>query len=270
MDKTEATDGPGASGKNWENMIPFAFVSAGDRCHGRYRMAGKDAPVLVIATGGSAKGSLSQSWTSYPDLLDAVSISCVIFDFSGQGLSEGKRCHLTVSKGVQNLNDVLAHILEWDLMRDRKLALMGSSFGGNVVLEFLASNPSVRINGAVFKSPCIDLRESYFQELGAEGMAKWEEAGYSEETGLMWEVIEECDSSDLRFRLKKITTPLLITHGTLDESVPISQSRDIRDSVSGIVDLVEMKGTNHHYSDRDDWQRMAALHVSWLKQLFSK
>lgn len=251
-----------------EEMISFEFISAGELCHGRYKRVNKNAPVLLIATGGSKNGSLGQSWINFPALLEAHGISTIIFDFAGQGLSQGDRRHLTLKKGVKNLDDVLKYVLKWDWIRLDKLALMGSSFGGNVVLEYLASDEALSVRGATFKSPCIDLRESYFQELGDDGMKTWQQDGYSELTGLNWEVIEDADASNLITQLNKIKTPLFITHGTKDESVPIMQSRTIRDKVLGIVDLLEMNGTNHHYSERDDWDRMASVHIGWLEQLF--
>jgi dipeptidyl aminopeptidase/acylaminoacyl peptidase len=228
----------------------------------------ENAPVLLIATGGSNRGSLSPSWVNLPHIYKAHGISTIIFDFAGQGLSQGNRRYLTINKGVQNLVDILKFILKWGWIQKQRIALMGSSFGGNVVLDYLASDEALAVRGAVFKSPCIDLRESYFQELGDEGMRKWQKEGYSDLTGLAWEVIEDADASDLPTRLNKIKVPILITHGCSDESVPIAQSRRVRDGINGIVDLVEMKGTNHHYSDRDDWDRMVAIHVGWVKHLF--
>ncbi|MCE1168570.1 MAG: S9 family peptidase [Sphingobacteriia bacterium] len=185
-----------------------------------------------------------------------------------QGLSQGDRRHLTLTKGVKNLVDILEHVLEWDWVHLDKLALMGSSFGGNVILDYLASDEALEVRGATFKSPCIDLRESYLQELGTDGMKTWQQDGYSELTGLNWEVIEDADASNLVTRLGKIKVPLFITHGVEDESVPITQSRTVRNIVYGIVDLLEMNGTNHHYSARDDWDRMASVHIGWLKHLF--
>jgi len=249
-------------------MTSFEFTSLGEHCHGRYRQASESSPVVVMATGGSKNGSLSQSWTNFPVVFETYGLSSIVFDFAGQGESEGDRRSLTLTKGVQNLSDVLEHISHWDWINSDKLALMGSSFGGNVVLDYLASEQAMRICGASLKSPCIDLRESYLQELGSEGMRAWQQNGFSAATGLGWEVIEDADASDLANRLHRITAPLLITHGTADESVPIAQSRKIRDRAGGKVDLLEMKGTNHHYSDRNDWDRMAAIHATWIKKLF--
>ena len=251
-----------------DGMISFEFVSMGERCHGRYLLANRHAPVVLMATGGGKRGSLSDTWKNLTRRLKINGISSIVFDFAGQGYSQGDRRYLTLTKGVQNLTDILNHVLEWDWIREDRLALLGSSYGGNVVLDYLASDNAINIRGASFKSPCIDLRESYLQELGEEGMKAWQESGYSEETGLSWQVIEDADASDLITRLGKITVPLLITHGVADESVPISQSRLVRDRVKGVADLLEMTGTDHHYSDRDDWDRMAAVHVGWLRQLF--
>lgn len=253
---------------NIGGMTSFEFISLNEKCHARYKKVDEDAPVVLMATGGSKKGSLGLSWINLPRVFEEHGISSIIFDFAGQGKSQGDRRLLTITKGVRNLTDILNHILDWDWIQKDKLVLMGASFGGNVVLDYLALDEAILARGATFKSPCIDLRESYLQELGEEGMQKWKEEGYSELTGLNWEVMEDALASDLFNRLYKIKVPLLITHGVEDESVPIAQSRTVRDKVDGVVDLVEMNGTNHHYSDRDDWDRMAAIHVGWLQHLF--
>lgn len=253
-----------------QQMTPFEFVSMGETCRGRYFIADTSAPTVLMATGGGPKGSLSQTWLKFPCLLAEAGISSIVFDFAGQGRSDGDRRDLTLTKGVRNLSDAVNHVLNWKWAGTRALALMGSSYGGNVILDYLASDSPANVGCATFKSPCIDLRESYLQEMGPDGMRKWERDGYSEQTGLSWAVIEDADRSDLADRLNRITIPLLITHGLSDESVPITQSRLVRDRAAGVVDLLEMNGTNHHYSDRDDWGRMAAVHVGWLKAFFSE
>lgn len=252
-------------------MEQFEFISLNERCRGRIdRVAGDRVPVVLMATGGSNRGSLSDTWTRFPVFLRAAGLTSIVFDFAGQGTSDGDRRVLTLRKGVKNLLDALRTVTSWSWVNPKRVALLGSSYGGNVVLDYLAAEPEVPVCGASLKSPCIDLRESYLQELGAEGMRAWEETGYSEAAGLSWRVIEEADKSDLRERLHRIAVPLLITHGVPDESVPIAQSRTVRDNVPGVVDLLEMNGANHHYSSGDDWERMATVHAAWLAQLFRK
>jgi alpha-beta hydrolase superfamily lysophospholipase len=221
-----------------------------------------------MATGGGNKGSRSDTWGRLPGIFAANGLSSLLFDFAGQGRSGGDRKVLTLAKGVANLKDVLSVASQRYGIKPEDVALLGSSYGGNVVLEYLAGDRPWPVRGAAFKSPCIDLRESYEQELGREGMLAWEREGYSASAGLNWEVISTADTASLIDRLRRITVPILITHGTSDESVPISQSRLVRDKAQGVVDLFEMKGTNHHYNERDDWQRMAAIHTAWLRQLF--
>lgn len=252
-------------------MEQFEFISLNERCRGRIdRVEGEQVPVVVMATGGSNRGSLSDTWTRFPVFMRAAGLTSVVFDFAGQGTSDGDRRILTLRKGVRNLLDALRTVTSWSWVNPHLIALLGSSYGGNVVLDYLAAEPEVTVRGASLKSPCIDLRESYLQEVGVEGMRVWEETGYSEAAGLSWQVIEEADKSDLRERLHRIAVPLLITHGVPDESVPIGQSRAVRDHVAGVVDLLEMNGVNHHYSSRDDWDRMATVHAAWLAQLFRR
>jgi pimeloyl-ACP methyl ester carboxylesterase len=253
------------------NMTEFEFTSLNERCRGRIdRFGDESAPVVVMATGGSNGGSLSDTWKRFPVFLRAAGLTSIVFDFAGQGTSDGDRRVLTLRKGVQNLLDALRTVTSWPWVNPTRVALLGSSYGGNVVLDYLASKPEIPVCGASLKSPCIDLRESYLQELGEEGMRLWAEAGYSETAGLSWQVIEEADQSDLRERLPQIAVPLLITHGVADESVPITQSRMVRDKVPGVVDLLEMNGANHHYSSGDDWERMAIVHAAWLARLFRR
>ena len=249
--------------------LDFEFTSLGETCRGRCSLVSHDAPTVLMATGSGDMGAKGETWTKLPRRLRRHGISSIVFDFAGQGHSDGDRRALTLSKGVRNLEDALRHILGWDWVRPEALALLGSSYGGNVVLAHLASEDRAPVLGASLKSPCIDLRESHQLALGTDGMAAWERDGYSSEAGQNWSVIEDADASRLDERLHRITVPLLITHGTADESVPITQARRVRDRAGGVVDLVEMKGVNHHYSDRDDWDRMAAVHVGWLQQLFA-
>src|SRR5690349_1892115 len=101
----------------------FEVLSDGDRLHGRYWRVGDRTPSVLMATGGSAKGSLSLSWANFPDLLTARGISSIIFDFAGQGRSGGDRRVLTLTKGFRNLVDVLREVLSWDWVEESRLAL---------------------------------------------------------------------------------------------------------------------------------------------------
>jgi len=254
--------------QKFKGMENFEVVSLGETLHGRHLSVSPHAPTVLIATGGGDNGSLGQSWQQFPYLLEQASISSIIFDFAGQGLSAGKRRELSVTKALQNLTSVLHHISQWDSIEPDNLALLGASLGGNVILEYLAQDNHLPVQGATLKSPCILLRESYICEIGEKAVAQWQQTGFSAEAGLNWSVIQDSQDLAISKRLDKIHTPLLITHGTNDTIVPITQSYTIKERVSGPVDFVEMKGVNHHYSSGSDWDRMAAIHIAWLKVLF--
>jgi dipeptidyl aminopeptidase/acylaminoacyl peptidase len=56
----------------------------------------------------------------------------------------------------------------------------------------------------------------------------------------------------------------LITHGSLDEIVPIEQSKLLYERLAGEKRLEIFEGASHGYSEEGQWQKMANLFITFF------
>src|SRR5438093_6663221 len=125
---------------------------------------------LAVLCHGFLSNKNSRTNKTLTELLLPQGIATFRFDFFGQGESEGPFEHITVSLAV---SQALAAL---DLMHSksyRKLALVGSSFGGLVSLLATAKRPEVSC--LALKCPVPSFPVMLNSEFGEEGMARCKE-----------------------------------------------------------------------------------------------
>ena len=123
---------------------------------------------LAVLSHGFLSNKNSHTNQTLTELLVPQGIATFRFDFFGQGESEGPFERITVSLAV---SQALAAL---DLMSSkgyRKLALVGSSFGGLVAL--LAGAKWPKLSCLALKCPVPDFPEMLQLEFGEAGMARW-------------------------------------------------------------------------------------------------
>jgi len=223
----------------------FTFRSSGARLAGKFIPGDPSLNwTIVFLTGDSKKGTFSDTWTSAINALHEHGFGLFLFDFHSQGGSEGKRYELTLSRGMQNLEDALP--LARELTPDASVGYFASSFGAAVLIAAVDEIPAP--DAIVFKSPAAVLAEAYEREHGSgEAMERWRQAGISETNGLSYSAYLDAQSYDLYERAQSITCPTLIVHGTADEIVPIVQSRRLTHAIGPNARLVEIPNGDHNY-----------------------
>jgi pimeloyl-ACP methyl ester carboxylesterase len=223
----------------------FTFRSAGTQLAGKF-IAGDPAVnwTIVFLTGDSNKGTLSDTWTGAVSALREDGLGLFLFDFHSQGRSEGDRRELTLSRGVQNLEDALAVARE--LSPEASVGYFASSFGAAVLLAAMHAIPAP--HAITFKSPAVVLAEAYEREHGSlEAMERWRSAGVSDVNGLSYAAYADARANELYEQASSITCPTLIVHGTADEIVPIAQSRRLAHVIGCNARLVEIPHGDHNY-----------------------
>jgi alpha-beta hydrolase superfamily lysophospholipase len=223
----------------------FTFRSAGTRLAGKF-LAGDPAVnwTIILLTGDSKKGTLSDTWTGAVSTLRESGFGLFLFDFHSQGRSEGDRRELTLSRGVQNLEDALP--LARELSPHASVGYFASSFGAAVLLAAMDSIPAPQ--AITFKSPAVVLAEAYEREHGSmEAMERWRSAGVSEVNGLSYAAYADARAYELYEQASSITCPTLIVHGTADEIVPVAQSRRLANAIGRNARLVEIPHGDHNY-----------------------
>ena len=233
-----------------------------DAVKGRLTKSDKPtAPVILMATGDGPKGSQSLTWTNIVPKLSALGFRSCLFDFRGLGLSDGDRRNLSIKSGVEDLSAVVKFLRE-EIGNDAPIGCFASSFGASVVIA--AHAIANEFSAIAFKSPASFLPESYALELSMDEFSKWMDDGYSEKLGFDVATIKSALEINLYKCAEFINTPLLVTHGTSDEIVPIYQSFLLRSYWAGECELSVYQNVSHNYSEPGAWDRMAAEVTNWL------
>jgi len=206
-------------------------------------------PVVVILTGDGLKGSQSSTWP--PVIADFLErgLDVFIFDFEGQGLSEGKRETLSLTTGRRNFLDALNHLGAISSKRGARLGLFGSSFGASVILHSL-NGVRQRVDCIAFKSPAVDLAAAYECDHGSLAeLLNWKESQISSLTGLAYSTYLEALKVDLLQHTGLVACPVLIVHGAADQIVPVHQSWRLANALGAHASLRELPGVGHGYKE---------------------
>jgi pimeloyl-ACP methyl ester carboxylesterase len=216
-------------------------------------------PLVVMATGDGVTGSQSSTWADFRAALDESGLASVIFDFQGLGESAGPTEKLTLSVGLHNMRDCIEWVRQQEWV-DR-IAILGSSFGGNVALLYAAHDP--HIAALALKSPVSFYPETHELSFGEKGMAEWKESGYNQEYGYEYGFYLDAFDHNTYAEAKKINCPVFIVHGDADRDVPIRQSLRLMECL-GNAELVSLPGVKHDYAQGDARKVMTAEIVQWL------
>lgn len=173
-------------------------------------------------------------------------------DLIGHGKSEGTSEDLTVTYGIQILNEIIEGIKE----KYEEINLIGNSFGGAIVTMYQGIN----INKKVLWSPLLDLYNNIINPsnvftkefLGDKGLKLLEKYGYVE-FGLSGKKIGIKTFEEAK-KIKPyefLKGNILIVHGDNDLIVPVSQSIEISKKYN--TKLIIIKNGNHcFYNDTAD------------------
>ena len=222
---------------------------------------------LAVLCHGFLSNKNSHTNLALTERLLPRSIATFRFDFFGQGESEGPFERITVSLAV---SQALAAL---DLMHSksyRKLALVGSSFGGMVSLVVAAQRPEVSC--LALKCPVPSFPEMLNSEFGEEGMARWKETdtipnvvpGGSGRIKLSYAFYED----SLRYcgydAAKDVTAPTFIVQGAQDEYVSPRQILRLSESLGGPKCVAWLPDADHQFSKPEDFQTMTTLLSNWV------
>ncbi len=215
--------------------------------------ADKALPVIVFAHGfASSKESKTQA--RLERMLNERGIASVRFDFFARGESDGSPEEITISKAVNNINDVISYLRGMGYAR---IGLCGFSFGGLASLIAASGNDGLFM--LALKSPvsdyvaimdsCHDIsmwrRNGYVDHLGKSGA----------ETRLKYSFYEDARKNIAYDAAGKIEIPVLIVHGDADDTVPLEQSVRLSEIIRN-CELVVIHGADHQYTAPEHFDKM--------------
>ena len=151
----------------------------------------------------------------------------------------------------------------------RRVVLIGYSMGGAIIAEFLRHSPlAEHVAGVVLDSPVLDWSTVVARGARKEGgvaplLAPVAKAMVTLRTGFSW---RETGASVWRAQFHW-STPVLLFHGTADNTVPIATSEAFATAIGQRVTLVRIEGAGHTQSWNYDPDRYEDTLRRWLAEV---
>jgi pimeloyl-ACP methyl ester carboxylesterase len=213
--------------------------------------------ILVFFHGlGSSKESQFYK-TLYP-LLEENKIPYFSFDFSAHGESEGKIESFTVSQGLDDANTVINFLKKKGY---RSFVLIGSSFGGYVA-SYIAAKERL-VTKLILRAPVLDyfkLMEERVKKIDIINFKKNKYAYYNSKSKLYWYFYNDIVTNKYSAQkgIFKVKCPIIVFHGTLDETVPFKFSKKICNQVAN-CQLIKIEKGDHRLITPEHQQKITEI-----------
>jgi len=198
-------------------------LPTGESIRGDFRSGGRPA-VLYVHGFGSHRGG---------EKAVALAAACgrrgwtyAAFDFRGHGSSDGRTRDLTATRLLEDLFAVQIFLAERGYPR---FALVGSSMGGFAAAWFAVQMPEV-IDACVLIAPAFRFLHRRWEELTDSERSEWARSRVRRvrnewvDVEIGYPLVAERATFDPQDLARRWQTPLLIYHGTADDTVPASDS----------------------------------------------
>ena len=203
----------------------------------------KEYPVLIYNRGGDNTMSKSGEINVHtPYQLSRMGFIVLATQHRGWGEGSGKD-----EMGGGDVQDVIAlvDLAEKFNFTNEKIYMLGCSRGA--MITYLVLGRDDRVTAAVAGAGPTDISKMYYFYQNDDARKKLENVI----GGIPEEVPKEYEKRSAIYWADKINTPLLITHGTEDEVIPMQQSIDLYDKMKMMgkdVELQLYEGENHSMS----------------------
>ena len=230
----------------------------GEKIDYTFHTAKKESDTIVVLGHGVTGNKDRPFIVTLAQELASAGFSALRFSFSGNGASGGRFADSNISKEVEDLGSVL------DQLNHARVGYIGHSMGGAVGVLRAARDP--RIKFLVSLAGMVNTKDFAEREFG---MVKPGE-------GFMWDdsncPLSQAYMDDLRKigsvanEAPKIKVPWLLVHGSEDDVVPISDSREIFAKANQPKELIELPGANHVFAGAAT-QQMVDAAKNWIAKL---
>jgi dienelactone hydrolase len=231
----------------------------------------RGAPVVVGCHG--FKGF--KDWGFWPETADRLrrgGVAVVLYNASGSGIGEDLENFTeaqdfeqnTVTKELDDLGRILDAVFSRDLSVGgadaRRLGVLGHSRGGGVAILRARRDPRIR-------SVVTWAAVSTFRRYSPEDVAEWKERGFAQvvnartgqifrlSTDFLDDMERHGDSYEPREVVRALNTPLLLIHGTRDETVPAEEAEILsRATTPGLGRLSLIPGAGHTFGAKHPFE----------------
>jgi len=236
--------------------------SRGQRLAGLFYACSAMESALIVCHGFSGSKEGGGRALRMAEYLARPGMGVLLFDFSGNGESEGSFAETTLSGQMDDLGSAADWCWKAGAMR---LAGMGRSFGGTTLLCRAAEDNRFEAI-STWATPVypLTLFQDFLRELSGDHIIL---SGEGETIKMKKAFMEDLASHDVEACARSIPPrPVLIIHGEQDEVVPPQESEVIRTATASSSRLHMIPEADHRFSTGVEtvWE----LCRSWLEEFF--
>ena len=217
----------------------------------------------IIMSHGLESSKDGDKWLVFAPKLYDAGFACLRFSYRGCGegeeRSDGEFEDTTLSGRIR---DYLAAIdfIETTEVDNNRLGVIGSSFGGMVALAAQDS----RIKALVTLATPSKLQASAREQLRVYRNEEFFELLSGRR--LRTRFFRDVGQYDICKAIGEIGCPVLIIHGSADETVPVTAAQDLYASAKDPKRLEIIEGGSHAFDDPDHLEKVTSLTLDWFNQ----
>ena len=192
--------------------------------------------------------------------LNAAGFDTLRFSYAGNGDSDGDFRDATITKEVADLDAVLDAVCP----EYSRICYIGHSMGAAVGVIQAAKDK--RINALISLAGMVNTRAFAETEFGQETPDQglmWDEACCPLSSAYMTDLCTTIQS--VAPQAKSISAPWLLLHGSEDDVVSPSDTRQVQQLKGNAVDVVFIEGADHSFNQADHKEQATAKAAAWLQ-----
>jgi putative redox protein len=198
--------------------------------------------------------------------LSSRGFSVLRLDFSGNGESGGRIEDATYTKMLADVHAGVTFLLSQGV---KKAAVAGHSMGA--MLSLLSAQKDSRIKAVGFiagSSQAARVREVFPPEAiaRAEKEGEADSEAYGRKMKLRKEFLLDVERYNVGHAAATLECPILIVHGTEDETIPFYHARQLHAWCQGKKALEWVEGADHLFKKEGSLERLAELAGAWFEK----
>jgi len=238
------------------------FSSQNLTLRGNLNIPFEGAPCVILSHGlEGSKDSIK--WKFLANRLHDLGLAALRFNYRGCGegeeKSDGNFADSGVSGRVKDFQAALDFVQNQAVDKNR-LGAIGSSLGGTVVIASEDSRLKAMVALATPYS---------FKTLTGEGLEEHDPDELSSLPSgkrVKIDFLSELKRLDMQKHVKRMNCPLLVIHGSADETVDVGDAHSLYAAAGEPKMLKIINGAGHRFDDPAHLKQVALLACGWLKQ----
>ncbi len=203
--------------------------------------------------------------------LEAAGVASFRFDFFGSGESDGDFIEMTASTERADALAALDFFRRHEAIDADRVGLLGMSFGGFMTACTAGERPD-QVRAAVLLSAAGNTLVRWQERMTDDERRALRERGWLDRGGLRQsaQFMDDLEKHRPFDEIAKYPGPVLVAHGTADETVPLSEAEEyvrvLEGRERGDTDHLFVEGANHPWANWDHRQALRERATDWFRK----